>query len=713
MAQPRFSVGTTPSDVTDASPDFGDTKDMAGDGLVETPVIAPSVGLSRNRSVGGNARQRSPFFGDDGGGGRRRGESMLVRQRGGSLSRRQSQRRATLVRAAEKSYTDRRMDVLQDELRVKRIRADLSEACQDLRQLSAQMARTRVFDLRQDALTNWGEQINERVSVIEKHSQGLLFGPPRERRMSSPEPDLTPPRSSPGPAALRRRGDSGEPADPEPPVSPTGPGALVNAPNFHVPVTTALYLVMESIAQRLRAERATMFSHIPRSDELQAVCLINSGDLRPSRVRVSALSGWAGQVFSTGVGVNMNNAYAFSGTSGGETARTDKATGFRTRSMLCLPVVATDSRRRIGVIQLLNKNRGTAVFTCEDEVLLQAHTCIVAYLLQRYPADHFNNTFDPSTLHRVVPYTAPEPQVVMLPSSVVKNTPQLVFRTSTSVKALVKDRNNPAAVAASIIAEAQPIEERDRPLVMEVDAYLGKVEECWQRSVALNMEYEREVRQVVQKEEELRNIMRQQNEAMRGLNSELGAKDREIAALQSRLQQLEQQLQAYLDTASPTDEGAAESGAAYPDSDAPTASPGRSTAGSRSRSPSPGGRGSASPPPDGAGGGPAEQLPAVPQQRLGTAGGSSGRSVSFAESARSPQRQQWPPLGGPRSGGLGSVRQSAREPKPPPPAVDALGGPGPPQPFVPRRKAATAIVAGRMAPPQPASGKRPACLRSL
>eukprot|EP01062_Namystynia_karyoxenos_P049875 TRINITY_DN3842_c0_g1_i1.p1 TRINITY_DN3842_c0_g1~~TRINITY_DN3842_c0_g1_i1.p1 ORF type:complete len:714 (+),score=155.76 TRINITY_DN3842_c0_g1_i1:107-2248(+) len=413
-------------------------------------------------------------------------------------------------------YLEQRFAALRDERQHHRIRTELGEACAELRGLAGTMSKTKNFELRQDALTNWSAQLLERVGVIESHAKTLLL----------------PQASSPAPSDRRASRGRESPDDARSSIAAASALPPPVDKCFHVPVATALYLALEAIAQQLRAERAALFLHVARSDELQAICLVNCGSLRPGGVRTGSLTGWAGQVFATGVGVNVSNAYAHQ--TNADLARIDKQTGSRTRTVLCFPIAGVDSRQRVGVVQLMNKNKGTASFTSEDEYALAAHTGVLAHLMGHYPADLLNNYYDPSHLHRVVPYVAAEPQLVTLPSTCTRETPQLVFRTSISGAVAAKARSK-EATEALMRAEGQPLAEQVS--LLEVDCYLGRLEECWRRSVLLNMEYEREAAEAAFRDKSLREQLRLTREASARQRAELTAAEAELAELRARLPQ--------------------------------------------------------------------------------------------------------------------------------------------------------------------------------
>ena len=119
--------------------------------------------------------------------------------------------------------------------------------------------------------------------------------------------------------------------------------------------------IAEKAAEVMGADRCSLFLHDFKTDELwSTVAMGMEGEV----IRIPSGAGLAGACFQTGETINLKDAY--------EDSRFNKAvdlhTGYRTRSLLCMPL-----RNRagdvLGVIQLLNKKGG--VFTGEDETFLR------------------------------------------------------------------------------------------------------------------------------------------------------------------------------------------------------------------------------------------------------------------------------------------------------------------------------------------------------
>ncbi len=133
-----------------------------------------------------------------------------------------------------------------------------------------------------------------------------------------------------------------------------------------------LELILEVATRELGADRGTVYLVDKEAGELRA--RISQG-LESKLLRVKIGQGISGKVAETGETVRIEDAY--------KDARffqkIDTASGYRTRSMLCM-VIRNKTAETIGVIQLLNKIEGT--FTIEDEVFLQSLTVHIAIALE-------------------------------------------------------------------------------------------------------------------------------------------------------------------------------------------------------------------------------------------------------------------------------------------------------------------------------------------
>ena len=130
--------------------------------------------------------------------------------------------------------------------------------------------------------------------------------------------------------------------------------------------------IMTATTQLLAAERASIFVYDEKADELFS---LYADGLEKVQIRVPTTAGIAGAVFTIGRTENIADPYADPRFN----PAVDKRTGFRTRSILCVPIT-NKAGARIGVAQALNKKDG--VFTAKDEARLKAFAAQIAVSLE-------------------------------------------------------------------------------------------------------------------------------------------------------------------------------------------------------------------------------------------------------------------------------------------------------------------------------------------
>ncbi len=130
--------------------------------------------------------------------------------------------------------------------------------------------------------------------------------------------------------------------------------------------------IMNIAADLLDAERSTLFMHDANSDELWSHVGLG---IAAQEIRIPATAGIAGSVFTSGRAENIANPYADPRFN----PEVDLRTGFRTRSILCMPIVNKNGEC-IGVTQVLNKRDGA--FTIRDEQRLRAFTAQITVALE-------------------------------------------------------------------------------------------------------------------------------------------------------------------------------------------------------------------------------------------------------------------------------------------------------------------------------------------
>jgi len=137
-------------------------------------------------------------------------------------------------------------------------------------------------------------------------------------------------------------------------------------------IDNMLYRIAQKTAQVMEADRCSVFLYDAKTDELWSKVALG---IEGKVIRIPSQGGIAGYCFRSRQPLNLKDAY--------EDPRfnreVDASTGYRTRSLLCLPLV-TRSQQILGVIQVLNKREG--VFTEEDQSFLKTFANQAAVFLE-------------------------------------------------------------------------------------------------------------------------------------------------------------------------------------------------------------------------------------------------------------------------------------------------------------------------------------------
>ena len=122
-----------------------------------------------------------------------------------------------------------------------------------------------------------------------------------------------------------------------------------------------LLQISQKACEVMEADRCSIFLHDPQTDDLWSTVALGMGG---EVIRIPSSVGLAGYCFRTGEAISLEDAY----TDKRFNREVDSHTGYRTRSVLCMPIY-NRAGSRLGVIQLLNRKDG--VFTNEDQTFLQ------------------------------------------------------------------------------------------------------------------------------------------------------------------------------------------------------------------------------------------------------------------------------------------------------------------------------------------------------
>ena len=130
--------------------------------------------------------------------------------------------------------------------------------------------------------------------------------------------------------------------------------------------------IIEKVSEILNTERSSLFLGNHETNELWSKV---AQEAEVSEIRFPSSTGLAGYVASTGEVLNIEDAYndpRFN-------PSIDQITGYRTKSVLCAPVINREGKI-IGITQAVNKKEG--VFDEEDEDLLLALSSQIAVAIE-------------------------------------------------------------------------------------------------------------------------------------------------------------------------------------------------------------------------------------------------------------------------------------------------------------------------------------------
>jgi putative ABC transport system ATP-binding protein len=137
--------------------------------------------------------------------------------------------------------------------------------------------------------------------------------------------------------------------------------------------------VLEAAAVRIRdmlgADRATLYLYDAAKEELRSKIAHTSG-AAPLEIRISARTGIAGHVALTAETLNIPDAYA----SPYFNPELDSETGYKTRTILCMPIY--DRRKRVFAVALLLNKKNGQPFTSADEKKFREFAAQLGVLLE-------------------------------------------------------------------------------------------------------------------------------------------------------------------------------------------------------------------------------------------------------------------------------------------------------------------------------------------
>ncbi|MBF0318319.1 MAG: GAF domain-containing protein [Nitrospirae bacterium] len=133
-----------------------------------------------------------------------------------------------------------------------------------------------------------------------------------------------------------------------------------------------LEVFVNMVVSEISGERGSIFLNDSGTGELYSI--VAQGGFK-RQIRFLNTSGIAGDVFKSAKGVIVNDVYKDKRFN----QEIDQQTGYKTNTMVCVPIV-TGKSEVLGVVQVLNKKKGK--FSTDDIMLLEAMTKQAAIVLQ-------------------------------------------------------------------------------------------------------------------------------------------------------------------------------------------------------------------------------------------------------------------------------------------------------------------------------------------
>jgi len=147
---------------------------------------------------------------------------------------------------------------------------------------------------------------------------------------------------------------------------------IVRSLNAGMGTTSLVFTITNRTPALVNADRCTVYMVDHKREELWSM----QGAVE---IRIPMTTGLAGSVTVTGKPLNIKDAYQDERFN----QDFDKKSGYRTKSILCMPVMST-TQKVIAVVQLINKLDGSAKgFTDLDERLLSGFLDIAGSILEQ------------------------------------------------------------------------------------------------------------------------------------------------------------------------------------------------------------------------------------------------------------------------------------------------------------------------------------------
>jgi hypothetical protein len=301
--------------------------------------------------------------------------------------------------------------------------------------------------------------------------------------------------------------------------------AQQRAKEMQLAVGAAVLLVVEGTLAHLQAEGGAVYVSI--ADEMVSIATLMPGlpTYPPPLLKHLIAGSVTGAVLSSGValhqagpGLDDNNR--------------------RVPSQLLLPIISRDGRR-VGVLQIIGKFRGAGTFSEADEQYASAVAELLAGIMTRYPIVWAGPAYDPVALHKASPFTA----ATISPG--IYDTIPLHMRQHRQAP-LIHRTGGTLSLAKRLALADDAAALGSAPTLREVDCYVDNLQECWRKSVQLNIEHGQQEQERLTQLRTMREELRAAKAEARTMSDKLRLEHLDVADYRAEYTTLKEELDRFL-----------------------------------------------------------------------------------------------------------------------------------------------------------------------
>lgn len=295
----------------------------------------------------------------------------------------------------------------------------------------------------------------------------------------------------------------------------------------HLSVGAAVFLVLEASMTMLQAEAGAVYVPFAHEEMVSIATIHPSLPTYPPPLVKHLLAGSVtGSVLSSGIAVHQR------GPGLDDNNR-------RVPGQLLLPVIAKDGQR-IGVLQLSGKYRGAVHFSEADEAAAHGVAQLLAALLTRYPIVWSGPAYDPVALHKSSPWVPPA-----VDAAIYGTIPDEMR--DREVAPLIHRSGGAMSLAKRVALADDAAALSGAPTLREVDCYIDNLQDCWRRSVQMNIEHGQREHTRVSQLRTMREQLRTAQEEARRMSERMRLEHLDVSDYRTEYSTLKEELDRFLE----------------------------------------------------------------------------------------------------------------------------------------------------------------------